>query len=52
MDNEVFFTGRCSCCGQQRILEHGMDNQDAADEAATMSCTCEDGYLFRQRARE
>lgn len=52
MDNEVVFTGRCSCCGQQRILEHGMNNQDAADEAATMSCTCEDGYLFRQRARE
>ena len=52
MDNEVFFTVRCSFCGQQRILEHGMDSQDAADEAATMSCTCEDGYLFRQRARE
>ena len=52
MDNEVFFTGRCSFCGQQRILEKDMGSQDAADTEATMTCTCEDGYMFRQRARE
>lgn len=52
MDNEVFIKGHCVYCGQLRILGQDMGSQDAADTEATMTCTCEDGYLFRQRARE
>lgn len=52
MDNEVFFTGRCSFCGQQRILGQDMGSHDAADTEATMTCTCEAGRLARRQAKE
>lgn len=48
MDEKMVASGRCIFCGQTMMMEKGMPESEA-DEEATKGCNCEEGREYRKK---
>ena len=52
MEDNLIGIGECRCCHQTQTLNDPVTTIEAADEAATLLCSCQQGQIVRRQMQQ
>lgn len=52
MEGNLIGIGECRCCHQTQTLNAPVSTIEAADEAATLLCSCQQGQIVRRQMQQ